>query len=151
MYTYRKAVKEDCTSILDLVRELALYERAPEKVTVTLEHFIESGFGDQPLWWAYVCEQEGVMVGFALFYIRFSTWEGQRMYLEDLYIQDAHRRNGIGEALMNLLKADAKERNLNGIVWQVLEWNQLAIDFYNKLDANIDPEWYNCCFTKSQL
>jgi ribosomal protein S18 acetylase RimI-like enzyme len=151
MYTYRKAVKEDCSAILDLVRELALYERAPEKVTVTLEHFTDSGFGTSPLWWAYVCELDGVMVGFALYYIRFSTWEGQRMYLEDLYIQDTHRRNGIGEALMNLLKKDAKEKNLNGIVWQVLEWNQLAIDFYNKLDADIDPEWYNCCFKKEQL
>src|SRR5689334_9458712 len=76
----RRAVKEDCTRILQLVKELATYERAPNEVTVTLEHFEESGFGEKPVWWAFVAELDGRVEGFALWYIRFSTWKGQRMY-----------------------------------------------------------------------
>ena len=80
----RKATKEDCPRILELVKELAVYEKAPKEVTVTLEHFEQSGFGYKPVWWAFVAEVDGSIEGFALFYIRFSTWKGQRMYLEDL-------------------------------------------------------------------
>ena len=79
----REARKEDCTRILELVKELAEYEKAPGEVTVTLDHFIESGFGPKPVWWAFVAEVDGIVQGFALYYIRFSTWKGQRMYLED--------------------------------------------------------------------
>ena len=77
----RRAVWEDCHRILELVKELAVYEKAPDEVTVTLEHFTESGFGEKPVWWAFVAEVDGVVQGFALYYIRFSTWKGQRMYL----------------------------------------------------------------------
>ena len=80
----RKATKEDCPRILELVKELAVYEKAPKEVTVTLEHFEQIGFGYKPVWWAFVAEVDGSIEGFALFYIRFSTWKGQRMYLEDL-------------------------------------------------------------------
>ena len=140
----RKAVKEDCTRILELVKELALYEKAPDEVTVTPEHFTESGFGSKPVWWAFVAEADGKVQGFALYYIRFSTWKGQRMYLEDFYVSEAMRGNGIGRLLFDRLIEEAKEKGLNGMMWQVLEWNEPAINFYKKYNASFDGEWVNC-------
>ena len=141
----RKAKKEDCVRILELVKELAKYERAAKEVTVTLEHFTESGFGKNPVWWAFVAEVDGVIQGFALFYIRFSTWKGQRMYLEDLYVTDEMRGKGLGKLLFDQLIEEAKERKLNGLMWQVLEWNDSAINFYKKYNPLFDSEWVNCC------
>jgi GNAT superfamily N-acetyltransferase len=115
--------------MMELIHELAVYERAPDEVTVTLEHFVASGFGTNPVWWALVAEQDGLIQGFALYYIRYSTWKGQRMYLEDLIVTEVARGNGIGALLMNGLIAEARERNLNGITWQVLNWNEPALNF----------------------
>lgn len=137
-------MREDCSRILELVKELALYERAPKEVTVTLEHFEESGFGNDPVWWAFVAEVDGVIEGFALWYIRFSTWKGQRMYLEDFYVSEAMRGQGLGKLLFEQLISEAKEQGFNGIQWQVLEWNEPAINFYKKYDAVFDGEWFNC-------
>lgn len=142
--TIRRAVKEDCARILELVKELAIYERAPEEVTVTLEHFTESGFGPNPVWWAFVAELNGRVEGFALYYIRFSTWKGQRLYLEDFLVTEALRGQGMGRQLFDRLLIEAKERGLNGIVWQVLDWNEPAINFYKKYDASFDSGWVNC-------
>lgn len=140
----RRAVKEDCARLLELVNELALYEKAPQEVTVTIEHFEESGFGKNPVWWAFVAEEDGLILGFALYYIRYSTWKGQRMYLEDILVTESARGKGIGKLLMDQLIVEAKERKLNGIVWQVLEWNEPAINFYKKYNASFDAEWVNC-------
>jgi GNAT superfamily N-acetyltransferase len=143
----RKAVREDCKRILELVKELAIYEKAPDEVTVTLEHFEKSGFGSRPVWWAFVAEVDGIIQGFALFYIRFSTWKGQRMYLEDFVVTEEMRGKGLGKLLFEQLIKEAKRRKLNGIQWQVLEWNESAINFYKKFDAAFDPEWINCAIT----
>ena len=140
----RRAVREDCARILELVKELAEYERAPHEVTVTLEHFEESGFGEQPVWWAFVAEMDGRVEGFALYYIRFSTWKGQRMYLEDFLVTEKLRGQGIGKLLFDQLIAEAGEKGFDGIVWQVLEWNEPAINFYKKYKAHFDAEWVNC-------
>lgn len=140
----RRAVKEDCVRIMELITELAIYEKAPTEVTVTLEHFIESGFGSKPVWWAFVAEENGVIQGFALYYIRYSTWKGQRMYLEDILVTDEMRGKGIGKLLLDQLIEEAKEKKLHGIIWQVLEWNEPAINFYKKYNANFDAEWVNC-------
>jgi GNAT superfamily N-acetyltransferase len=140
----RKAVREDCARILSLVKELAVYERAPNEVTVTLEHFEQSGFGSRPVWWAFVAEVDGAIQGFALFYIRFSTWKGQRMYLEDFYVNEDFRGKGLGKLLFDRLIKEAQRRKLNGIQWQVLEWNEPAINFYKKYNAVMDGEWLNC-------
>jgi GNAT superfamily N-acetyltransferase len=140
----RRAVKEDCPRLLELVQELATYERAPNEVTVTLEHFVESGFGEKPVWWAFVAEVEGVVVGFALYYIRYSTWKGQAMYLEDLLVTESMRGKNIGKLLFDRLIEEAKEKKLPRIVWQVLEWNEPAINFYKKYNADLDAEWVNC-------
>ena len=139
----RRAAKEDCGRLLELVQELAEYERAPNEVTVTLEHFQESGFGKSPVWWAFVAEVDGQIVGFALYYIRYSTWKGQRMYLEDLIVTNEYRGKGIGKLLMDRLIEEAKEKGWKAIIWQVLEWNEPAINFYKKYNANFDPEWVN--------
>lgn len=141
--TIRKAQKEDCIQLLELVKELAHYEKAPNEVTVTIEHFIESGFGNIPVWWAFVAEENNVIWGFALYYIRYSTWKGQRMYLEDIIVTEPARGKGIGALLMDALILEAKERNLKGITWQVLNWNKPAINFYKKYKVKFDDEWVN--------
>ena len=140
----RKATKEDCARIMELVHELAVYEKAPNEVTVTLEHFTESGFGEQPVWWAFVVEVKGKIQGFALYYIRFSTWKGNRMYLEDLLVTEEMRGKGLGRILFDRLIEEAREKGFTGIAWQVLEWNEPAINFYKKYHALFDGEWLNC-------
>jgi GNAT superfamily N-acetyltransferase len=140
----RRAVKEDCPHLLELVQELATYERAPSEVTVSIDHFIESGFGKQPVWWAFVAEKDGTIVGFALYYIRYSTWKGQTMYLEDILVTEKARGNGIGKMLFEKLIEEAKEKKFNRIIWQVLDWNTSAIDFYKKYNADFDSGWLNC-------
>ena len=142
--TIRHAKKEDCQRLLELVQELATYEKAPNDVTVTPEHFAESGFGEKPVWWAFVAEAGGRIVGFALYYIRFSTWKGQAMYLEDILVTNEMRGKGIGKLLFDRLIEEAKEKKFNRIIWQVLDWNEPAINFYKKYNADIDGSWLNC-------
>jgi len=129
---------------MELVRELAIYEKAPNEVTVTEEHFIESGFGSHPVWWAFVAEVDGAVQGFALYYIRYSTWKGQRLYLEDIVVTEQMRGKKLGQLLFNRLIEEAKALNLTGMVWQVLDWNESAISFYKKYNATLDGEWVNC-------
>ncbi len=129
--------------MLELVNELALYERAPQEVTVTLDHFIESGFGDNPVWWAFVAEEDGIVNGMALYYIRYSTWKGQKMYLEDILVTEESRGKGIGSLLMNALINEAKEKNFKGLTWQILNWNEPALNFYRKYNTRFDDEWIN--------
>ncbi len=158
----RRAVKEDCPRLLELIKELAVYEKAPDDVTVTLEHFTESGFGKNPVWWTFVATSssppgvpelsEGkerssggeAIHGFALYYIRYSTWKGQAMYLEDIIVTETARGKGIGKLLMDRLIVEAREKKFNRIIWQVLEWNESAINFYKKYNAEFDEEWLNC-------
>ena len=144
MIEVRRAAKEDCPRLLELITELAVYEKAPEQVTVSLQHFVESGFGPNPVWWAFVAEADGRVEGFALYYIRYSTWKGQKMYLEDILVTEKMRGMGLGNLLFERLLEEAKEKGLSGIIWQVLEWNEPAINFYKKYNASFDAEWINC-------
>jgi len=140
----RKAVRKDCARMMELIQELATYEKAPDEVTVSISHFEESGFGANPVWWAFVAETQGVVIGMALYYIRYSTWKGQRMYLEDILVTEDMRGQKIGSQLMDALIVEAKEKGFMGMNWQVLDWNEPAINFYKKYNANFDPEWVNC-------
>jgi GNAT superfamily N-acetyltransferase len=140
----RRAIKEDCPRLLELIKELAVYERAPDDVTVTMEHFEQSGFGKQPVWWAFVAEVNGRVEGFALYYIRYSTWKGQAMYLEDIIVTESMRGKKLGRLLFDRLIDEAREKKWSRIIWQVLEWNEPAINFYKKYNADFDPEWINC-------
>jgi GNAT superfamily N-acetyltransferase len=152
----RKAVAKDCPRLLELIHELAVYERAPEQVTVTLEHFIESGFGSQPVWWAYVAEETSdtagpLVLGFALYYIRYSTWKGQAMYLEDILITNEMRGKGIGKLLFDRLIEEARDKKFNRIIWQVLDWNEPAIRFYKKYEAGLEAGWLNASLSTEQI
>ena len=141
----RRAVHKDCKRLLELVNELAVYERAPEEVTVTLKHFEDSGFGSTPVWWAFVAEIDGVVHGFALYYIRYSTWKGQRMYLEDFLVTEEMRGRGIGKLLFDKLIEEFRDKKFTGMVWQVLDWNEAAINFYKKYpEVQFDSGWINC-------
>ncbi len=147
----RKAVKEDCARMLELIKELAEYEKAPQEVTVDFNHFVESGFGANPVWYAYVAtspspsERNEQVLGFALYYLRYSTWKGQRMYLEDIVVTEKMRGHGAGKLLLDKLIEEATEKKYSGIAWQVLEWNKPAINFYKKYTAvKFDGEWINC-------
>ena len=145
----RRAKKEDCKRLLDLIHELAVYERAPHEMTVTLDHFEESGFGESPVWWAFVAEVDDEVQGFALYYIRYSTWKGQRMYLEDFLVTDEMRGKGIGKLLFNRLIEEFREKKFTGMVWQVLDWNEPAINFYKKYpDVQFESGWINCSLPK---
>lgn len=149
--TIRRAVKEDCPRLMELIHELAVFEKAPDEVTVAMEHFVESGFGPNPVWWAFVAASpdpagggEEIVYGFALYYIRYSTWKGQRLYLEDLLVSEAMRGKGIGKLLFERVLEETKEKKYSGMVWQVLDWNEPAINFYKKYNAVIDDGWMNC-------
>ncbi len=120
----RFAVAEDCSRLLELINELAVYERAPEEVTVTLEHFVDAGFGKNPVWKAFVAEVDSIVVGFALYYTRYSTWKGCRLYLEDFIVTEAFRGKGLGKILFEKVIEEAKNGNYSGMVWQVLDWNE---------------------------
>ncbi len=162
----RKAVKEDCERMMELIQELAVYEKEPDAVTVSFDHFVESGFGEQPVWQAFVAEMPStsisehisgisspiggdrggrIVVGFVLCYIRYSTWKGQRLYLEDFLVSEKMRGKGIGKLLFDTLMEECKAKKYSGMVWQVLDWNEPAINFYKKYpEVSIDGGWLNC-------
>ncbi len=140
----RRALREDCARMMELVKELAAFEKEPDAVVATLEHFTESGFGPNPVWWGFVADVDGKVEGFANYYIRYSTWKGQRLYLEDLVVTEAMRGKGVGKMLFDTLLEETRQKNFSGMVWQVLDWNEPAINFYKKYGAAIDHGWLNC-------
>jgi GNAT superfamily N-acetyltransferase len=139
----RRAERKDCARLLELIKELAEYEKAPQEVTVTQEHFEESGFGANPVWWAFVAEYNGRVEGFALYYIRYSTWKGQCLYLEDFLVTEALRGRGMGKLLFDRVIQETRDRGLKRMVGQVLDWNEPALRFYRQYNPILDPEWVN--------
>ena len=129
--------------MLRLIHELALFEKAPEEVIATEETLLKWGFGENPLFVSWVAEMEGEVVALALCYTRYSTWKGPVLYLEDLVVTEDARSQGIGKALFEQCIAYAKSQNYSRMVWQVLDWNQPAIEFYQKYQASFEGEWLN--------
>jgi GNAT superfamily N-acetyltransferase len=140
----RRAVPSDSHFIFDLIQELAVFERAPNEVITTPEQVEQHGWGTKPLFVCWIAELAGKPVGMALCYTRYSTWKGPVLYLEDLIVQEAHRGRGAGKQLFQTCLDHAAEHGFSRLSWQVLEWNEAAMDFYRQYGANFDSEWVNC-------
>lgn len=142
---------EDLPAVLSLIKELAEYEKAPLEVEVTVQEMEKNGFGENPVFRFFVAESEAGIVGMALYYTKYSTWKGPCIFLEDLIITQSQRRNGIGRLLFEKMIHLAKEQKVPRLEWQVLEWNEPAINFYKKYNATLDAEWLNGKLVYSQL
>ena len=151
MTEIRFAKESDCERMLELVHELAAYERASEEVTVTLAEFKAAGFGKNPVWKAFVAVCDGNIEGFALYYIRYSTWKGSRLYLEDFIVTEKMRGQGIGKILFEKVIEETRICGYKGMVWQILDWNQPAINFYKKYNAQLDAGWINASLSYEQI
>ena len=150
-YTIRKALKGDVPAILGLIKELAEYEKEPEAVEVTLSELEEDGFGPNPIYNAFVAETEGKVVGMALYYTKYSTWKGKAIYLDDIVVNEKYRRSGIGGKLFAEVLKVCKNMGVRKIDWQVLHWNEPAIEFYKKYNTVFSKEWINCTLYKNEL
>ena len=139
----RSANKDDMDSVLELIRELASFENAAEQVTNTVDQLKRDGFGETKIFDCQIAEFENAVVGFALFYTSYSTWKGPCLYLEHFLVTSNMRNKGIGKRLFEEVFNIAKERKVKRFEWQVLEWNEDAINFYKKYDADMDMEWVN--------
>ncbi len=140
----RRAMPADVPSIYQLIVELAEYEKALHEVKNTPEQLLKDGFGEQPLYGTIVAEVNGEVVGMSLYYYRYSTWKGKRLYLEDLIIKEAYRGYGLGKRLLEATVEEARQTQCSGLMWQVLDWNEPSIEFYKKFGAKLDGEWINC-------
>ena len=147
----RKGIKEDLPQVHALIMELAIYERAPDEVTNTLANMLEDGFGEKPVFEFLVAEAENKVVGLCLYYMAYSTWKGKMLYLEDLVVTETYRRYGVGKKLFDAFARRAHELGAKRLKWQVLEWNEPAIAFYKKLNANLDGEWVNCNMSEQEI
>ena len=143
-FLIRKGTKQDLSSVLDLIHELALFEKAPEQVTNTVNDMEEDGFGKNPVFNFYVAELNNKIIGIAVYFIKYSTWKGKGLYLDDLFVTEKFRGKGIGKKLFDIIIEEAKKINAKQLHWQVLDWNTPAIDFYKKYGATIDAEWLDC-------
>ncbi|NCP45071.1 MAG: GNAT family N-acetyltransferase [Flavobacteriales bacterium CG18_big_fil_WC_8_21_14_2_50_32_9] len=141
--TIRKATKNDLSEVLSLIKELALFEKQPQEVTITLEQLEQDGFGEHPLYWIILAEENGGIVGMSFYYIRYSTWKGRCLYLEDLVVKEKYKQQGIGKLLFEATLKEAKKMDAKLMNWQVLDWNEPAIQFYKKFNAELDDEWIN--------
>lgn len=147
----RKGVKEDLPQVLVLIKELAEYEKAPQEVDNSLERMEEDGFGPNSVFGFHVAEVDQKIVGISVYYYRYSTWKGKCLYLEDLVVNESYRGSGIGKKLFDVTVLEARKTNCRQLNWQVLDWNEPAINFYKKLNTQFDGEWVNCRLTRDQL
>ncbi|MHA7129566.1 GNAT family N-acetyltransferase [Algoriphagus namhaensis] len=154
MYTIREGKKEDLPRILELIHELAIYEKAPEEVINTVELMEKDGFGPHPVFGFFVCEKEETaeIIGTSIYYYRYSTWKGKRIYLEDLIVTESERGHGAGKLLFNAVMKKGLEEACSGMMWQVLDWNDPAINFYKKYyGATLESGWLNCHLQDDEL
>lgn len=147
----RKGKPSDCRRVLELITELAVYEKEPDAVEVDLQQLIEDGFGEDPAYDLLIGEIDGKVEGMALYYMKYSTWKGRALYLEDLVVTEASRGKGLGLGLFKAVIQEAYDRSAGRMEWQVLDWNQAAIDFYKGMGASIEEDWLNGRFSREQI
>lgn len=150
-YSIRKAELKDAESIYNLIHELAVFEKEPEAVEVTVDDIQLDGFGDQPKFEAFVAELNNKVVGMALFYYRYSTWKGKTIHLEDLIVKETARGKGIGKSLYNEVLKYAYQQQLKRVEWAVLDWNTTAVDFYKNSGAVVFDDWRIAQMDEQQL
>ena len=147
----RFAAAADARNILNMIKELAEYEKAPNEVSNTVEMMLQDGFSDNPIFKCFVAEENETMVGIALFYFAYSTWKGKYLYLDDLIVTEKYRQHGVGKMLFDKVIQFAASNNCNQMRWHVLNWNTPAINFYKKYNASLDPEWITGKLTREQI
>jgi GNAT superfamily N-acetyltransferase len=147
----RDGLPEDLNAVYSLVHELAIFEKAPEEHTTTVENMYEDAFGNSPAFNFLVAEKDGKIIGIAVYFIKYSTWKGRGLYLDDLIVTEKFRGMGVGKKLFDAVIKKAKEKNAKQVHWQVLDWNTPAIEFYNKLGVSTDAEWLDCKMTEDQI
>ena len=151
MIHIREGRKDDLPRVLELVIELATFERAPEEVINTVEKMEADGFGANPAFGFFVAEDSSRIVGLALYYWRYSTWKGKRIWLEDIIVTESERGRGLGKLLFERMLSFCVEQKSEGMMWQVLDWNEPAIRFYEKYGAKVSTEWLNCVLERKQI
>ena len=144
MIEIRKGQKTDLPKILDLIKELADYEKALDQVENTVDRMEKDGYGDHPVFGFLVAEDNNEIIGTSIYYYRYSTWKGKRLYLEDLVVTESRRGDGAGKLLFEATLDIARETNCSGMMWQVLDWNEPAINFYKKYNTRFEDDWINC-------
>ncbi len=144
MIEIRKGTKNDLPRLFELVMELAVFENGQDEVTNSVREMEKDGFGERPIFEFIVAEEDATIIGASIYYYRYSTWKGKRMYLEDLIVTESKRGAGAGKLLFDETIKIGKETNCTGMMWQVLDWNEPAINFYKKNNADLDGEWINC-------
>jgi GNAT superfamily N-acetyltransferase len=147
----RPGKKEDLPRVLELIKELAEYEHAPHEVITTVAQMEKDGFGPEAIYGFIVAENERGIVGLSLYYWRYSTWKGKRLYLEDIIVTEKERGGGLGKLLFDSTMQKALDENCTGMMWQVLEWNEPALNFYRKYNAKLDAEWTNCSLERLDM
>lgn len=151
--TIRKGKREDLPQVMELIQELAAFEKEPHEVDTSIAQMEKDGFGEQPVFEFFVAEDEEIsrIVGLALYFYSYSTWKGKCLYLEDLIVTQSYRGKGIGKQLFDKMMMQAKAVDARRVVWQVLDWNEPAIRFYQSLGAAMPKEWITCRLTKEQI
>lgn len=150
-YTIRAGAEKDLPQVLELIKELAVFEKAAGEVEVTLDEMCNWGFGKNKLFDCFVLENESGIVGLALYYYKYSTWKGKCLFLEDIIVTEKERNKGYGRLLFNEVIKIAKKEKVRRMEWQVLDWNRPAIEFYKKYNSGFDGEWINCKLAFEQL
>ncbi len=147
----REGKRTDLSQVLVLIKELAEYENALHEVSNTIEQMELDGFGENSIYGFFVAERDANIIGISLYYYRYSTWKGRRLYLEDIVVTRNERGTGIGKKLFEHTMRFALEQKCTGMMWQVLDWNEPAINFYKKYNAKLDSEWVNCNLEASDI
>jgi GNAT superfamily N-acetyltransferase len=147
----REGEANDLPALLELIRELAIYEKAEHEVVNTLDQMKVDGFGPRPVYGFFIAELDDKVIGMAVWYFRYSTWKGKRLWLEDIIVSEPYRGIGAGKRLFERVMKKTIEENCTGMMWQVLDWNEPSIEFYKKYESRLDPEWINCHLDRSQI